>query len=87
MKRGSTPCAVEGGALGDGAEVGGCREGELLGEETALGLSSANSCFYFSFQDLLSTREVATLRVIILWETQITALKKDFLFETPTTIP
>lgn len=42
--------------------------------------------FTFSFQDLLST-EVATLRVIILWETQITALKKDFLFETPTTIP
>ena len=78
---------MEGGALGDGAEVGGRGEGELLGEETELGLSSANSCFSFFSQDLISTREVATLRVIILRKTQITALKKDFLFETPTTIP
>ena len=40
---------MEGGALGDGAEVGGRGEGELLGEETELGLSSANSCFSFFF--------------------------------------
>ena len=70
-----------------GLRLGAGGEGELLGEETELGLSSANSCFSFFSQDLISTREVATLRVIILRKTQITALKKDFLFETPTTIP
>lgn len=54
-------------------------EAELLGEEPALGLSFMQILsFPFLFQDLISTRGVATLRRIILRRLQMTALKRDF---------
>lgn len=72
-----------GGALGDGAEVGGCRRESSW--ERRLHLGYLLQILAFTFLSRFTFYERGRhLRVIILWETQITALKKDFLFETPT---
>lgn len=76
-----------GEALGDGAEVGAAGRESSWERETALGLSSANSCFYFSFQDLLSYERGRHPKSNHFMGNTNNSIKERFSVETPTTIP